>query len=67
MKGVSSVGPYSFADERDSIDDECPPPIYFNDEQILKSLPTSKAEILQGLEVTSKGALICIDQEALDK
>lgn len=61
MKTVNSVGPYSFADERDPLDEECPPPIYFSDEQILKPLPTSKAEILQGLEVTSKGALICTD------
>lgn len=67
MKNVGSTGPFSFADDRDPVNDECPPPIYFTDEQILKPLPTSKAEILQGLEVTSKGALICTDQEALDK
>jgi len=61
MKGVGSVGPYSFADEKDPADDSCPPPIYFTDEQILKPLPTSKVDILQGLELTSKGALICTD------
>lgn len=61
MKVECSAGPFSFADDRDPLDESCPPPVYFTDEQILKPLPTSKAEILQGLEVTNKGALICTD------
>lgn len=35
-QGPVSAGPYSFADSRDPIDPECPPPLYFSEEQILK-------------------------------
>ena len=56
-----SCGPYSFADPRDPVSQESPPPLYFSDAQLLKELPVKQSDILKGLELHSTGGLIVTD------
>jgi hypothetical protein len=49
LPGGLSVGPNSFADYREPIDKDCPPPLPFDAAILLKPLPTDKKEILLGL------------------
>ena len=54
-------------DSRQPYDDKCPPPIYLDNETLMKPLPISKADILQGLEEREFGGLVCTDEEALER
>ena len=46
---------------------ECPPPLYFNEKQLLMPLPTQLREVLHGLEIQENGGLLVTDKELIEK
>jgi hypothetical protein len=67
MKTSASVGPNSFADYRQAVDPQCLPPIHFTDDILKKKGPKTREEIFKGHKVSDSGAMVCVDEEAMDK
>lgn len=64
---IESVGPYSFVDERQDYDTDCPPPTYLTYEEVNEKLPIEKEEIFEKFEFIDKGGLKCTDEEAMER
>jgi len=61
------VTPYSFVDDNQKYDKECPPPTYLSEEELGKKLPTSKEELFEDLEFCEHGGLRCVNEEAMER
>lgn len=62
-----SVSPYSFVDDNQDYNPECPPPTYLHYDELNIYLPTSKDAIFEDLEFCNHGGLRCVNEEAMER